>query len=262
MVSRRCISTRYGVPSRTQGALETLFGRVISYTDIASNAGAVVAAIPGHANGMWTDATGLWFGLCDSSGNPSKANLCLRESDGLLVSYANIYAAGYVSAVGAGFFTGGVCTSFIDVHQSGIVIRGGGWLTLEDGIGATIAGAVTIGGDLSVQGNIGTNANIGTTNVLVFEGSNGGLAAVFAGPDFAALRFMGGYPQFQQLGISGWGGVLCYNTQWHPDGGGAWSCDIAGNSVNAGACYATAYPGPSDGTLKTDIEAWGVAAAT
>ena len=245
----------------TTGMIRCDAGRIISYHPTQVPSVSAWNAAASMCNGFWTASDGLWFGYLDGNGNPLHGSMRLSNDD-LLYCPGNIYTAGYVSTAGSGFFATGVCTSFIDVHTSGILIRGGGGLNIQDGGGASIASNTTIGGELSVQGNIGTNANIGTSNALVFSKSNGGLAAIFAGPDFGAVRFMGSYPQFQQLGINGWGSVLCYNTQWHPDGGGAWCCDIAGNTTNAGACYATAYPGPSDGTLKTDIEPWTVGLET
>lgn len=38
--------------------------------------------------------------------------------------------------------------------------------------------------------------------------------------------------------------------------GELWHVDNGGNTAQMGACYATAYPGPSDARLKTDIAPW------
>lgn len=66
------------------------------------------------------------------------------------------------------------------------------------------------------------------------------------------------------IGGSGSGGYILINGGGRPTYGhefywGAtrtWALDMTGNSVQTGAAYATAYPGPSDQRLKTNIETW------
>ncbi len=68
--------------------------------------------------------------------------------------------------------------------------------------------------------------------------------------------FEGSNGQMHQLGINGWMAGMAYNTPHLSVGGGAMFVESVGNVVFAGACYATAYPGPSDITLKQNVVEW------
>ena len=97
----------------------------------------------------------------------------------------------------------------------------------------------------------------GTLNVqsaLKFHNSNG--TEFYGTGNGGAIKFVGGYPNFQQLGVAYYGGLLSYNTGAVPDGGGAWSCDCGGNTTNAGVSYAVAHIDTSDARLKSNVAAW------
>ena len=104
-------------------------------------------------------------------------------------------------------------------------------------------------------GNGAFHRNLQAYESVSFVGG-GSQAAIFAVADAGAFRMVGVHPNFHQLGVRSYGNILSYNTPNQPDGGGAWTCDINGQTVQGGACFAASYPGPSDASLKTNVAAW------
>jgi hypothetical protein len=267
----------------------TSFGALTGTTTVVSLNGRIISHGPsypsvtvydttrGVAWGMWSDpSSNLGWGSADGNGGAIGQLMWLTPAGQLNVN--TIAASGTINAAAIGasgsingaqiMSSGPIYASYPlapafylngDGSQNVLNFQGGYafiWRT-SDGMLSYVANngtAMTIDytGFMAIAGNITVH------QAVSFSGAQGtnGPGNLFCTPDHAAFRFMGTYPQYQQLGINGWGAVLSYNTQSYPDGGGAWCCDINGNTTQAGACIATAYPGPSDASLKTNSAAW------
>jgi hypothetical protein len=95
-------------------------------------------------------------------------------------------------------------------------------------------------GNLTIPGNLSAGANLYARN---------GSSALAAGGNGVILQFAPSW-YFDWNGTNG-------TLTWIVAGGTAveWM-DSGGNTTQLGACYATAYPGPSDARLKRNIQPW------
>ena len=188
----------------TSGTYRAYGQRIISQGSVPS---VCAYSSAGVATGFWTDASGMWLGNLDGSGNP---------------------------------FTG----------SAHVLIDSNGYVTMYNSNARPTAGW-TVAGSINVD-------VAGSTS----PGRSGSQGAIWAIGNASAWRMMGTYPNFQQLGVGSWGGQLTYNTQYHPDGGGAWCVDIAGTVTQAGSVNATGFNNYSDGSLKTNVTSRGPQGST
>ena len=234
----------------------------------------------GFAFGMWADPNGnLGFGSADGSGTPAGQLMTLSPAGGVYaasvsssggISGAEIAASGTINAAQimssgtiyvsyplapAFYLTGDGSTNTLN-FQGGYAFQ---W-RVSDGMLIYLANnAVAM--TMDYTGAMSLANNLSVYESVTFTGSGPGSptgvpGAIWCTPNTGAFRFMGIYPQFQQLGIGAWGGSLAYNTQSHPDGGGAWECDINGTTQQTGYAYNLANPNPSDVSLKSNIQPW------
>jgi hypothetical protein len=207
------------------------------------------------------------------------------------VSGANVYAAGTVSApiiygstdvTAAGSVTGAYLhsTAYAQIDASlavGETIRSsGGRIVSENYTSPSFAlhlvGALAAGIWVDPADRLYFGQTDGSGNAIQMWayasaaqiGANGGFApglaygannaVFFADADGGYIRFSGLYPNYHQLGYSAGAGLLSYNTPQFPGGGGAWSCDSVGNTIQAGNlsvlgnCYIN-YPSTGTGTI-------------
>jgi hypothetical protein len=178
---------------------------------------------------------------------------------------AGTVQGGYITSTG-NVNAGGTVTASGDINANGSMMVGSG-ITYVAYNYAYYSGRSSDGAwrwvennsqnmEMNAGGRLWIKQNLNCSQAIDWRDSS--LAGCFGTTPGAAFRFYsdGSGNAFQQLGVQGWGSIMSYNTQIYPTGGGAWSCDIYGQTAQHGNCAAAGYPGLSDATIKTNVHPW------
>jgi len=210
---------------------------------------------------------GSWYDYWDGQ-TGQRGWVCYTNGGMYLDGSANLTTTGYIHANGGRLLSQGWGASvgaYSPDHSmcTGFWTDGSGmWLGNLDGAGNPFSAKVRIdpNGYVSIFGSGQSNGTWHVGGALTCASAgfyvNGSMGAIWGDGNSGAWRILGTYPNFQQIGVLSYGNVLVYNTMNRPDGGGAWNCDINGQTTQAAASVATNFVAYSDDNLKVKVEPW------
>jgi hypothetical protein len=251
--------------------------------------------VPGvYATGFWLDVSGLmYFGQCDGAGSPTAGWGYMSASGTSITGWLS--ATGRITGnAGVAFNAGGDYVAYDDGTNRIFQFAGGYYEAYNIALGQRTwvgnnAAIMTLdwGGNLWV--NLTVNANSIVSRSGIFEilpnyymGRNSldgrwmftengieNFTINTAGRATARIAMTPSVGRNCEFYCSGAYSAINWDVQYNffwsnatavmshgSPLGSPWNCYNNGQTVQGGPCYATAYPGPSDAAMKTNVQPW------